>query len=47
MDAHPQVWGMGEDSLFNGDLTRFRDSLVKASTAEGALILLLLMLWLM
>lgn len=31
-DSHSQIWGMGEDSLFNGNLTAFRDALVRASS---------------
>ncbi len=34
-DSHGQIWGMGEDSLFNGNLTFFRDQLVRASTSSG------------
>ncbi len=31
LDAHEHVWGMGEDSVFNGNLSEFRDLLVRAS----------------
>ena len=36
-DSHGQIWGMGEDSLFNGNLTMFRDALVRASSIPGEL----------
>jgi hypothetical protein len=32
LDAHSQVWGMGEDSVFNGNLAKFRDGLVPLFT---------------
>ncbi len=31
LDAHPLIWGMGEDSVFNGNLTFLRDSIVAAT----------------
>jgi hypothetical protein len=34
LDAHSQIWGMGEDSIFNGNLTMFRDELVDASNRK-------------
>ncbi len=37
LDSHQQVWGMGEDSLFNGNLTFFRDRLVRASQGSSTL----------
>ena len=40
-DSHSQVWGMGEDSIFNGNLTFFRDQLVQASSATSGLSLFL------
>lgn len=30
LDAHADIWGMGEDSIFNGQLNAFRNELVKA-----------------
>ncbi|CAN0040385.1 unnamed protein product, partial [Ectocarpus fasciculatus] len=30
LDAHPQIYGMGEDSFFNSGLSKFRDELVEA-----------------
>jgi hypothetical protein len=35
LDAHSQIWGMGEDSVFNGNITSFRDRLVAAGN-QGA-----------
>lgn len=29
LDAHPQIWGLGEDSVLNTQLPRFRNSFVK------------------
>jgi hypothetical protein len=33
LDAHPNIWGMGEDSTFNANLSHFRDQLVAASSS--------------
>jgi len=35
LDAHSQIWGMGEDSVFNGNLSSFRDRLVAAGNKGG------------
>lgn len=35
LDAHPNVWGMGEDSIFNGNLPKLRDEMVTASETGG------------
>ncbi len=35
LDAHSQIWGMGEDSVFNGNISSFRDRLVAAGN-QGA-----------
>jgi hypothetical protein len=32
LDAHPNIWGMGEDSIFNGRLNSFRTDLVAAAS---------------
>lgn len=32
LDSHPSVWGLGEDSIFNGNLPAFRDEVVKGAT---------------
>ena len=37
LDAHHQVWGLGEDSIFNSALPAFRDDLVQA-TATGDVV---------
>lgn len=29
LDSHADIWGMGEDSIFNGRLTEFRDDIVR------------------
>jgi len=34
LDAHPDIWGMGEDSVFNVHLPNFRDEVVK-SVSDG------------
>ena len=37
LDAHKNIYGMGEDSMFNGNLSAFRDELVTASSGgDGA-----------
>lgn len=36
LDAHPKIWGMGEDSVFNRDLASLRDLLVVVSDREEA-----------
>jgi hypothetical protein len=28
LDSHSRIWGMGEDSIFNANLTEFRNKLV-------------------
>ena len=33
LDAHPNIWGLGEDSIFNGRLSSFRTDLVAAASA--------------
>eukprot|EP01036_Dinobryon_divergens_P022684 gene22684-30966_t len=35
LDAHSQIWGMGEDSVFNGNISSFRDRLVAAGNQGG------------
>jgi tetratricopeptide (TPR) repeat protein len=35
LDAHPNIWGMGEDSLFNGRLNSFRTDLVAAASQHN------------
>ena len=30
LDAHSQIWGLGEDSIFNGNISTLRDKLVLA-----------------
>jgi DNA polymerase III alpha subunit (gram-positive type) len=35
LDSHPNVWGMGEDSIFNGNLPKLRDEMVAASESRG------------
>ena len=35
LDAHSEIWGMGEDSVFNSNLAELRDSVVKASEIDG------------
>jgi hypothetical protein len=30
LDAHPNIWGMGEDSVFNVRLPQFRDDIIEA-----------------
>ena len=35
LDSHPNVWGMGEDSIFNGNLPKLRDEMVAASETQG------------
>lgn len=30
LDAHKDIWGMGEDSIFNVNLPKFRDEIVVA-----------------
>ena len=35
LDSHPNVWGMGEDSIFNGNLPKLRDEMVAASQTGG------------
>ena len=32
LDSHPSVWGLGEDSIFNGNLPAFRDEVVRGAT---------------
>ena len=32
LNAHQEIWGMGENSIFNGNLPQFRDALVKKLT---------------
>ena len=44
LDAHSQIWGMGEDSVFNGNISSFRDRLVAAGNQGGELFIYLLML---
>ena len=34
LDAHPLVYGMGEDSYFNSGLSAFRDNLVAAMSSS-------------
>ena len=36
LDAHPLIWGMGEDSVFNGNLTYLRDAMVQVNTDENS-----------
>ena len=35
LDAHSEIWGMGEDSVFNAHLADLRDSIVRASEKDG------------
>jgi len=35
LDAHSEVWGMGEDSFFNGNISLFRDRLVQARDVDA------------
>jgi hypothetical protein len=35
LDSHSKIWGMGEDSIFNANLTEFRNKLVSAPPGKG------------
>lgn len=35
LDSHSRIWGMGEDSFFNANLTEFRNKLVGAPNIKG------------
>ncbi len=37
LDTHSQIWGMGEDSVFNANLTVLRDNMVKATDSISAM----------
>lgn len=34
LDRHPSIWGMGEDSVFNANLTALRDNIVAISSSS-------------
>ena len=34
LDAHTNVWGLGEDSIFNTNIPFFRDEVVKYSSSQ-------------
>lgn len=34
LDSHNQIWGMGENSFFNANLTLFRNELVQAGQSN-------------
>jgi hypothetical protein len=36
LDSHPLIWGMGEDSVFNANLTVLRDAVVQATSIGSA-----------
>ena len=35
LDAHPEIWGMGEDSVFSGHLDRFLPNLLDAISNDS------------
>lgn len=35
LDTHPNIWGMGEDSVFNSNLTSLRDALARSSFSDS------------
>lgn len=38
LDSHSRIWGMGEDSFFNANLTEFRNKLVGAPSQKGKIL---------
>jgi hypothetical protein len=36
LDSHPSIWGMGEDSMFNANLTFLRDAIVRTTSSNQA-----------